>query len=78
MQFNTLGFSTPRALAFATLASVAVLGVTSGVFGTFSTSIISGQSCTGYGYFVGYGYGYDCTAVSSGGGGGGGGGGGTS
>jgi S-layer homology domain len=74
MRFNSFGFSTPRALALATLASVSALGVVSGVFGTFSTTILSGQSCSGYGYFSGYGYGYDCTLASSGGGGGGGGG----
>ncbi len=74
MYFNTLGFSTPRALAFATLAAVSTLGVVSGVFGTFTTSIISGQSCSGYGYFAGYGYGYDCTPITPSGGGGGGGG----
>lgn len=71
MRFNTLGFSTPRALAFATLAAVSTLGVVSGVFGTFTTSIISGQSCSGYGFFSGYGYGYNCTLATSGGGGGG-------
>ena len=66
---NTLGFSTPRALAFATLFSVATLGVVSGVFGTFSTTILPGNNCiAGYGYAsgYGYGYGYECTPISSG------------
>lgn len=54
---------TSKVLALGTISAVAVLGVASGVFGTFSTSIISGQNCSGYGYVSGYGYGYDCTAV---------------
>jgi S-layer homology domain len=64
-------FSQTRFLALATLSGVVALGISSGVFGTFSTTILSGQSCSGYGFFSGYGYGYNCTVVVSGGGGGG-------
>jgi hypothetical protein len=76
MNLNTFGFSTPRALALGTVAITLSLGVASGVFSTFYTTIQSWQTCTsGYGYAsgYGYGYGYECTpaVVSSGGGGGG-------
>jgi len=89
MNINSFGFSTPRALALGTVAVTIGLGVASGVFSTFYTTIQSGQTCTyGYGYDNGFGYGYgygsangyDCVAApvvtppSSGGGGGGGGG----
>lgn len=81
MDINSLWFSTPRALALGTVALTLGLGVASGVFSTFYTTIQSGQTCSsGYGYAsgYGYGYGYDCTPIvsvpSSGGGGGGGGG----
>lgn len=65
---------TSRVLALGTIAGLFFAGAASWVFGTFSSSIISGQSCSGYGYFAGYGYGYDCVVVSGGGWGGWGGG----
>lgn len=65
---------TSRVLAGGTVAGLLLVGAASGVFGTFSTTILSGYSCIGYGYYSGYGYGYDCTTTSGGGGGGGGGG----
>lgn len=64
---------TSRVLAGSTVAGLLLLGAASGVFGTFSTTLLSGQSCSGYGFQAGYGYGYDCTPVvvsTSGGGGG--------
>lgn len=76
MNLNSLGFSTPRALALGTVAVTLGLGVASGVFSTFYTTIQVGQTCSGYGPVAGYGYGYDCTPVAvvatAGGGGGGG------
>jgi hypothetical protein len=59
---------TSRVLAGGTVAGAILLGYASGVFGTFSTTMLSGQSCSGYGYFSGYGYGYDCTVNTGGGG----------
>ncbi len=57
---------TSRILAGATIVGAIYAGAMSGVFGTFSPTIISGQSCSGYGYYgYGYGYGYDCTPVST-------------
>lgn len=68
---------TSRILAGSTVTGLLLIGAASGVFGTFSTTILSGNSCSGYGYFSGYGYGYECNPlVTSGGSGGGGGGGG--
>lgn len=64
---------TSRILAGGTVAGLLLVGAASGVFGTFSSTILSGNSCSGYGYFSGYGYGYDCTPIVTGGGGGGGG-----
>lgn len=64
---------TSRVLAGGTVAGLLLLGAASGVFGTFSASLISGQTCTGYGYYPGYGYGYDCTPTTTTNGGGGGG-----
>lgn len=85
MNTNSLGFSTPRALALGTVAVTLGLSMASGVFSTFSPTILSGNTCApGYGYdnAFGYGYGYgdksgyDCTVnpvvVTPGGGGGGG------
>lgn len=72
MNINSFGFSTPRALALGTVAVTIGLGVASGVFSTFYTTIQSGQTCTygygyenGFGYGYGYGYanGYDCVAA---------------
>lgn len=74
MNFNTFGFSTPRALALGTVAAALGLSIASGVFSTFYTTIQSGQTClSAYGYSAGYGYGYgyNCTPISIGGGGGG-------
>ena len=74
MNFNTFGFSTPRAFALGTVAATLTLGIASGVFSTFYTTTQSGQNCSsGYGYTsgYGYGYGYNCTPIVSGGGGGG-------
>jgi S-layer homology domain len=64
---------TSRVLAGGTVAGLLLVGAASGVFGTFSTTLLSGNTCSGYGYQSGYGYGYDCTpiATTSGGGGGG-------
>jgi S-layer homology domain len=64
---------TPRIVALGTVFTVSAVGMISGVFGTFSTTILSGNTCSGYGFFSGYGYGYNCTptVVTSGGGGGG-------
>jgi S-layer homology domain len=64
---------TSRVLAGGTVAGLLLVGAASGVFGTFSTTLLSGQSCSGYGYQAGYGYGYDCTPVTTTSGGGGGG-----
>jgi S-layer homology domain len=65
---------TSRVLAGSTVAGLLLVGAASGVFGTFSTTILSGNTCSGYGYQAGYGYGYDCTPIAtpttSGGGGG--------
>jgi len=69
----SIGFSKPRAVALATVAGAITLGFTSGAFGTFSATLLSGYTCSAYGYFAGFGYGYNCTANSSSGGGGGGG-----
>jgi hypothetical protein len=66
----SIGLSKPRAVALATVAGALTLGFTSGAFGTFSATTLSGHSCSAYGYFIGFGYGYDCTPNSSGGGGG--------
>jgi S-layer homology domain len=64
---------TPRIVALGTVFTVSAVGMISGVFGTFSTTILSGNTCSGYGFFSGYGYGYNCTpTVSTSGGGGGG------
>ena len=86
MNINSFGFSTPRALALGTVAATLALGVVSGVFSTFYTTIQSGQTCTygfgydnafGYGYGYGSANGYDCVpnpvtpSTPSGGGGGG-------
>ncbi len=68
---------TSRILAGSTVAGLLFVGTVSGVFGTFSATILSGNTCSGYGYQPGYGYGYDCTPIVSSGGGGGGGGGGS-
>jgi S-layer homology domain len=73
MNINSFGFSTPRALALGTVAVTIALGVVSGAFSTFYTTIQSGQSCSGYGMVAGYGYGYNCTPIVSTTGGGGGG-----
>jgi hypothetical protein len=64
---------TSRVLAGGTVAGLLLVGAASGVFGTFSTTLLSGNTCSGYGYQAGYGYGYNCTpvVVSTGGGGGG-------
>lgn len=51
----------PKTLALLTVSSVWVLWFASGAFGTFSSSLLSGYTCSAYGYFVGFGYGYDCT-----------------
>ncbi len=63
-------FSSTRAVALATIASALTLGFASGAFGTFSPTILSGHSCSAYGWFSGHGYGYNCTPNSGGGGGG--------
>lgn len=65
------GISKPRAVALATIAGALTLGFASGAFGTFSATLLSGYTCSAYGYFTGFGYGYDCTPNSGGGGGGG-------
>ncbi len=54
---------TSRVLAGGTVAGLLLVGAASGVFGTFSTTILSGNTCSGYGYQGGYGYGYNCTPV---------------
>jgi hypothetical protein len=54
---------TSRVLAGGTVAGLLLVGTVSGVFGTFSTNLLPGQSCVGYGYQAGYGYGYDCTPI---------------
>lgn len=51
----------PRAMALMTLGGVWVLWFASWAFGTFSSSLLSGYTCSAYWYFVGFGYGYDCT-----------------
>jgi S-layer homology domain len=61
---------TSRVLAGGTVAGLLLVGAASGVFGTFSTTLLSGQSCSGYGYQSGYGYGYNCTPVVTSAGGG--------
>ncbi len=69
----SIRFSTPRAVAIATVIGALTLGFSSGAFGMFSATVLSGYTCSAYGYFSGFGYGYDCTIISGGGGGGGGG-----
>lgn len=54
-----------RVLALGTLAGIATLGVVSGAFGAFYTTIQSNMTC-GYGYVSGYGYGYDCNPIPPG------------
>lgn len=54
--------SNQRALTLFMLGGVWMLGFVSGVFGTLSSTLLSGHTCSAYGYFIGFGYGYDCTA----------------